>query len=439
MLNWGGKNWRPGAPSNRKQPINQSIEELMKPLGEKTFQGNVWGSVIMNVPEPDVTPTPTPSITPTNTQTPTTTLTPTPTTTLTPTPSFTPSPTPVPYVRFVAHGVSDVAQAESPTYYSLDGSVWSASTTTSRNLSTFLTPVQYDSVQSLWTTAGDGQLTNYVQSSTDGITFVDGVSAYAIKSIARGTTNWNIGQGYGLLSVPTVPTQVGLDSSDYGTVFNCGSGANDLIYCNFPTGEIWIAGGNGCSAGGLGYILGESPDTVGWTSNTGATDYIGTPNAFASNYNSSTNDETKVVMVGGAGSLGNSLAAVSEDGITWSGETTNLTIPFIILNDIIWDGSKFLACGTPNPLLNESLFATSTDGFTWVVNTSATTGSLGVASVDTIAYDGNTYVAISNTFFGSQLAFLNSTDGITWTTNVPTLPAGVTLYNIDSNPHPYRR
>ena len=99
MLNWGGKNWRPGAPSNRKQPINQSVAELMKPLGEKTFQGNVWGSVIMNVPQespiPDVTPTPTPSITPTNTQTPTNTVTPTPTTTttLTPTPSFTPTPT----------------------------------------------------------------------------------------------------------------------------------------------------------------------------------------------------------------------------------------------------------------------------------------------------------------------------------------------------------
>ncbi len=46
MMNWGGKNWRPGAPTNRRQPINQSVAELMKPLGEKSFQGNVWGSVI---------------------------------------------------------------------------------------------------------------------------------------------------------------------------------------------------------------------------------------------------------------------------------------------------------------------------------------------------------------------------------------------------------
>ena len=99
MLNWGGKNWRPGAPSNRRQPINQSIEELMKPLGEKTFQGNVWGSVIMNVPEqtavPVVSPTPTPSITPTISLTPTITPTNTGTPTQTPTNTPTPSPTPV--------------------------------------------------------------------------------------------------------------------------------------------------------------------------------------------------------------------------------------------------------------------------------------------------------------------------------------------------------
>jgi hypothetical protein len=71
MIKWGGKNWRPGSPAKR-QPINQSIEELMKPLGEKLHKGNVW-QVVMNVPEqtsaPDITPSPTPTLT--NTPTPT--------------------------------------------------------------------------------------------------------------------------------------------------------------------------------------------------------------------------------------------------------------------------------------------------------------------------------------------------------------------------------
>jgi len=94
MIEWGGRKWVPGKPQPRK-PIND-IEELLKPLGEKTRMGNVWGSQILNVQKPvesqgpPVSPTPTPSITPTSTITPTPTLTTTPTTT--PTPSATPPP-----------------------------------------------------------------------------------------------------------------------------------------------------------------------------------------------------------------------------------------------------------------------------------------------------------------------------------------------------------
>ena len=80
MINWGGKQWRPGNP-NRRQPVNQSVSDLMKPLGEKAYRGNVWMPIIMNVPQetsvPDVSPTPTNTQTPTNTGTPTPTPTPT--------------------------------------------------------------------------------------------------------------------------------------------------------------------------------------------------------------------------------------------------------------------------------------------------------------------------------------------------------------------------
>ena len=84
-FNWGGKKWRPANVPKGQPKINQSIEELLKPLSEKTFKGNVWGSQIMNVEKetstPDVTPSPTPSVTPTAS------VTPTPTPTMTPTPS----------------------------------------------------------------------------------------------------------------------------------------------------------------------------------------------------------------------------------------------------------------------------------------------------------------------------------------------------------------
>lgn len=93
--NWGGKKWRPANVPKGQPKINQSIDELLKPLSDKKFKGNVWGSEIMNVQKgastPDVTPSPTPSVTPTASVTPSVTptqsVTPTPTPTLTPTPS----------------------------------------------------------------------------------------------------------------------------------------------------------------------------------------------------------------------------------------------------------------------------------------------------------------------------------------------------------------
>ena len=91
-FNWGGKKWRPANVPKGQPKINQSIDELLKPLSEKKWKGNVWGSEIMNVEKettPDVSPSPTPSITPSVTpSSPIPSVTPTPT--VTPTPSATP-------------------------------------------------------------------------------------------------------------------------------------------------------------------------------------------------------------------------------------------------------------------------------------------------------------------------------------------------------------
>ena len=46
-IQWGGKRWYRPKPQPRKPDIN----ELMKPLSEKVGRGNIWGSVIMNVPK----------------------------------------------------------------------------------------------------------------------------------------------------------------------------------------------------------------------------------------------------------------------------------------------------------------------------------------------------------------------------------------------------
>ena len=95
---WGGKKWRPADMPKKQPKINQSIEELLKPLSEKSFKGNVWGSQIMNVEKetttPIVSPSPTPTVTPTQSVTPSITPSVTPSISVTPTPTPTITPTP---------------------------------------------------------------------------------------------------------------------------------------------------------------------------------------------------------------------------------------------------------------------------------------------------------------------------------------------------------
>lgn len=87
-MKWNGRYYRPGYGINVYPKKEDSIEDLLKPLGEKQKKGNVWIPVILNVlkegptPPPQPSPTPTPSFTPT--QTPTPTITPS----VTPSPSF---------------------------------------------------------------------------------------------------------------------------------------------------------------------------------------------------------------------------------------------------------------------------------------------------------------------------------------------------------------
>lgn len=51
-LKWGGKKYYPQKP----KPYKPDINDLMKPLGEKSNKGNVWGSVITNVFKEDILP-----------------------------------------------------------------------------------------------------------------------------------------------------------------------------------------------------------------------------------------------------------------------------------------------------------------------------------------------------------------------------------------------
>jgi hypothetical protein len=87
-MKWNGRYYRPGFGILVYPKKEQSIEELLKPLGEKIDKGNVWRP-ILNQPINVFKSTPAPSVSPT--PTPTVTITPTPTLTNTPTVTPTPS------------------------------------------------------------------------------------------------------------------------------------------------------------------------------------------------------------------------------------------------------------------------------------------------------------------------------------------------------------
>jgi len=86
-LKWKGGPLRPSNQPQR-QPIKKDYADIMRPLGEKKYTNNLWGSVIMNVEKDGISPTP--SVTPSPSITPSVSVTPTPT--MTPTPSATPLP-----------------------------------------------------------------------------------------------------------------------------------------------------------------------------------------------------------------------------------------------------------------------------------------------------------------------------------------------------------
>ena len=97
MIRWGSSSFRPS--NGQGQGINPPRRQnILQPLKDKTPEGLVWGSVIMNVLKeegevPSVTPSPTPTSTLTPTPSSTQGLTPTPTPTQTGTPTLTPTQT----------------------------------------------------------------------------------------------------------------------------------------------------------------------------------------------------------------------------------------------------------------------------------------------------------------------------------------------------------
>lgn len=92
--------------------------------------------------------------------------------------------------------------------------------------------------------------------------------------------------------------------------------------------------------------------------------------------------------------------ATSTDGLNWALQTVPSSIrsSAFVLNDITWDGTRFVAVGSPYALVNSRLFLTSSDGVTWMVDATIITGS-GQKVPNGVASNGTRTVSVGDTVF----------------------------------------
>lgn len=100
------------------------------------------------------------------------------------------------------------------------------------------------------------------------------------------------------------------------------------------------------------------------------------------------------------GSIDNSGSSTVVTSIEW--EEVSPTPTGNDFTDITWNGSQYLAVG------DSGIILTSTDGVTWVSQTSGTTEAL-----DDINWNGSQYLAV-----GEQGTILTSSDGVTWVSQI---------------------
>lgn len=359
MIRWGGKDYLPKRPG--KPNINQSIEELMKPLSEKSHKGNVWRAhFIMNVEKDGDTP----AVSPTPTGTPATTPTPTP------------SPTPIP-IRWVASngtfGIEGYSQSPSATTWNTA----SVDTTATTVFSTFATD------GSLWAAAG---------------TVISGANRASFYS----------NDGYSWFTGNTITPTFYASSPKIET-----------------NGSIWLLGGSSTYNEILlsGYTsIGYSYDRINYSAGTVTVQSGMTiPNQFASfGYNGSYWLAGTVATGTTTGaSFTRTAIAKSTDGINWTGQTNNFfsgNVTNIIYKNGIWAASQSVGA-------NNNKFATSVDGINWTGSTNLTTGSiLGTQVINSLVYFKGKYVVSTNTTGATSHTIAYSFDGLSFSAATSTKP-----------------
>lgn len=161
------------------------------------------------------------------------------------------------------------------------------------------------------------------------------------------------------------------------------------------TSEVWLVDAAGHESNHLFVDLSVVIDVTTWLNRT--------PAGLTTGLNDVVWNGSLFVAVGDLGKI-----VSSPDGITWTARTSGSTQR---LNGVYWDGSRFLAVGDGATILS------SADGISW---TSLHTGEDGAWLKD-VSYSGTRYVAVGSLYPANTAYMLTSLDGVSWTENL-TLP-----------------
>ena len=261
-------------------------------------------------------------------------------------------------------------------YYQVNGLAWSAST--NRFIAVGDRTGVNNSIPPLLATSPDG--ITWTRASLASGTYI-GAKLTDITSDSTGITV--VGPGYIFHSA---------DGVAWTTELPDGIGSANLSGVA-SSGTVRVA---------VGYDNAMTPAALIYISNNrGAWTRVTAPTGFAPN--DVTWNGSVFVIVGSSAPLQVGVTpkiATSSDGQTW----TLQTLPSAIasssyqLEGVNWDGTRFIALGSPYAFVSERLILTSTDGVTWAVDQQITTGN-GMKFLSSVASNGTRAVAVGDTVF----------------------------------------
>ncbi len=188
-------------------------------------------------------------------------------------------------------------------------------------------------------------------------------------------------------------------SNDQGTTWTASSNSNTVFStsCNAAVwnGRRWVAGGTGA-----GNTLATSEDGGATWTGRGI-------NIFSTACHGIDWSDTLGLFVA-VGSGGN-VFATSQDGVYWLG-TTAFSGLFTVGKDVKWNGSMWVAAGTPASGGNNKTLAYSYDGVTWNTPTQADLFSI---SANKVAWNGSLWYAVGED--ATSVNYATSQDGVNWT------------------------